>query len=48
MSILFHYFFLTRTHTYVYIYIITIAYIEYARFQPYGCGQRKKNLEYLG
>ena len=31
-----------------YIYIITIAYIEYARFQPYGCGQRKKNSEYLG
>ena len=33
---------------YQYIYIITIAYIEYARFQPYGFGQEKINLEYLG
>ena len=24
------------------IYIIMIAYIEYARFQPYGCGRKKK------
>ena len=29
-------------YMYIYIYIITIAYIEYARFQPYGCGQKKK------
>ena len=35
-------------YSYIYIYIIPIAYIEYARFQPYGCGQKKKNLEYLG
>ena len=26
----------------IYIYITMIAYLEYARFQPYGCG-RKKN-----
>ena len=46
----------TYTYTYIYIYIyiyiysayiIMIDYIEYARFQPFGCGQ-KKNLEYLG
>ena len=28
--------------------ITMIAYLEYARFQPYGCGRKKKNLEYLG
>ena len=32
----------------LYIYITMIAYLEYARFQPYGCGRKKKNLEYLG
>ena len=30
------------------IYITMIAYLEYARFQPYGCGWKKKYLEYLG
>ena len=31
-----------------FIFIIPMGYIEYARFQPYGCGQKKKYLEYLG
>ena len=30
-----------RAEPYPYIYIIMIAYIEHARFQPFGCGQKK-------
>ena len=32
----------------IYIYIIPMGYIEYARFQPYGCGQKKKILRIFG
>ena len=28
--------------------IIPMGYIEYARFQPYGCGQKKKILRIFG
>ena len=33
---------LMYTHTHIYIYIFMIDDIEYALFQPFGCGQKKK------